>query len=1161
MPEQMDTTVFYENFKTYTDELQPYSVMTEAAHRYTNYDAFVDSSSLHIKRNHSKQLLIMPEIDDFELSTEIFYAQPPQLTPFNRWTWEVYFGYQREKRSGYKLVISYERKEETAELAFVKVDGVTSSEIVKKNVSGVKVAANEKRTLLMTHKNDKVEAEVFGISLAMEAKVQAGIIGIAKETGVTDVCFGAISVKTGESVKKTEENIYRQSFTIPRTDGGAYDYYLSFSVDKIGEVNPIYQVRYELTGGVYNNHDNMQKCEVWNREHDIFWGLYFSFGAGRLYIENGKMVFCDNSYPSFKSLVNGKDIPYCGKLTIDRFEIPERVFIGYDKRSSFCAGNQASDRMYTYDSRGTLLFTGKSLDKPCFFEVTSDPDKEMVSRLPKDSVDYQDAVFHAQQNHYFINTENPAFCVDVYSTVDSGYLTFEAELQDAFFEKIKTLEVETKEAGAGQNVFEEYGYRKYRFFVKCGIHSQGVYHVEFRCLFGTNAIYKHVSAFEIFDDALTECPQETSGLPMIYAGDGCAAQYGTYNLANRRPDFNLMHYITGSLETPGPSESRKTWKLVHAYRRKLMVWMTKRGLLNGNDTYKDYPGVIQNADYLNYIYPGIEGSRNYYRYDLWNHVVFDCESVRKLYRSFLEENPDICAQFPAVDEKGCVDEQKWAGIPGESFDRLITYINDKTEPLFEKQWEEIKAINPKVKRFSYGPYHVYAVNNSGAYDTKWFGFNKQGLSRVFKDGFLQLEDYPYACGYQTHVSAWNMMTIKQEWKDLKIAPELYDSFPPGCPDGATANASPTDGESFISAYQIVTQMYEYLYNTPVFEKGKFRYWDDNILQVYEHISYEPEKRYELILKSWKIYREHKPVQTLKATAFVTEFDCADDGRCTAIDTNAIFNKCLTGMNVVHEVNAQTGLPQGFVLKWDSLEQLDTEQTDILVLPSLRKVSAPIKEQIRKLYDNGMALIATGDVSGLEDIFGVAANPVTEEISAISYHGEKEYVYPCSCHLPYSATDAECVVQSEQNGILYRKDRALLINACLSEVGVDSYALLNAGRANISKIIHAAIGDFMHSVARPLAHAESDCGINLVKTADGEVLLILTDYSPYSNEEARSVRVWFDGLAVSGIENLSYEEHELSMNCFTKDNTGIDGFSVRLRPREVLIFRLMNTYVR
>ena len=85
--------------------------------------------------------------------------------------------------------------------------------------------------------------------------------------------------------------------------------------------------------------------------------------------------------------------------------------------------------------------------------------------------------------------------------------------------------------------------------------------------------------------------------------------------------------------------------------------------------------------------------------------------------------------------------------------------------------------------------------------------------------------------------------------------------------------------------------------------------------------------------------------------------------------------------------------------------------------------------------------------------------------------------------------------------------------------------------------------------------------NLAKTANGEVLLILTDYSPYSNEEARSVHVWFDGLAVSGVENLSYEEHELSMNCFAKDNAGIDGFSVRLRPREVLIFKLRNTHVR
>ena len=60
--------VFSESFENYTDEKQAYSVRSEPTHKYTNHDAIVENQALHIKRNHSKQLLIMPEVYDFEFT-------------------------------------------------------------------------------------------------------------------------------------------------------------------------------------------------------------------------------------------------------------------------------------------------------------------------------------------------------------------------------------------------------------------------------------------------------------------------------------------------------------------------------------------------------------------------------------------------------------------------------------------------------------------------------------------------------------------------------------------------------------------------------------------------------------------------------------------------------------------------------------------------------------------------------------------------------------------------------------------------------------------------------------------------------------------------------------------------------------------------------------
>ena len=111
MTEINRVTVFCENFENCTDEKQPYSVKSEPTHKYTNSDAFVNDRALHIKRNQAKQLLIMPNVAEFELSAELFYDKPPQLTPFSRWVWEIYFGYNKDNRSGYKLSAVYEKKE------------------------------------------------------------------------------------------------------------------------------------------------------------------------------------------------------------------------------------------------------------------------------------------------------------------------------------------------------------------------------------------------------------------------------------------------------------------------------------------------------------------------------------------------------------------------------------------------------------------------------------------------------------------------------------------------------------------------------------------------------------------------------------------------------------------------------------------------------------------------------------------------------------------------------------------------------------------------------------------------------------------------------------------------------------------------------------------
>ena len=475
-----------------------------------------------------------------------------------------------------------------------------------------------------------------------------------------------------------------------------------------------------------------------------------------------------------------------------------------------------------------------------------------------------------------------------------------------------------------------------------------------------------------------------------------------------------------------------------------------------------------------------------------------------------------------------------------------------------EQWEEIKTVNPDVKRFSYGPYPTYFSNHAGGYSTKWRGFSDKGLAEVFDGGFMKLEDYPFVCGYQSHNCAWSMSTVKLSQKDLCIAPDLYDSFGADCPDGAVGFAHPPMGESYAPPYQTVTQLYEYLFNTAIFDGGSFRFWDDNFINIYDHISYEPEKRFEVFLRAWKIFLDNKPKKTLGTIAYIADFSVEEDRRSNEMDNLTIYNRNQTAMSVIHEVNAEMGIPQGFVMKWDSFDMLGENDAKIIILPSLCNTSQAVKDKIREMYNNGCTLIAAGTVDGLEDIFGVEKISKKERTEMIFYKNQTENIYPYNCEYFYKTVGAEAVVSSPSGGVILKNERALLINVSLGELGVDSLVKTDelpfAERANISRLIREALKDFIFENSSHIMHAEDRCGISAIENEKGETLIVLTDYSPYCDLREREVKVIFDKLMVKAVENLVFDDHDISLNLF-EYNGVIDGFSVRIRPHESLVFKI------
>ena len=515
--------IFSENFKSCKDGKQPYSIMPEITHKYSGYDAEVKNQTFYIKRRHTKQFLLMPEVTDFRLSLDFSFSVPGKGENNSEPIWCIFLGYDRITRSGYQLSFRYKKADCIMEITLLKINGVKRNEINRHIMRNVCIHQEQYAAVSVICEYGELEISLQNQTVLFDIEPEKGIIALSAEGHGCETGFANINIY-GNRFEK--EQIWKENFKIPRTDGGVLDYYLTLSIDKINE--ELFEINYELNGGAYENHTEFKGADCWVWEYDTFSGLYFLFGAEKYYLTDDRLVFVDNDYKDLKRLLGGSDIPFCGSFRVCGSMNFTNVFIGYDRRFSLCAGNLVSDRMFTYDKHGTLLFIGKALTENCFFDVRSNPSKEIAKRIPETNADYEDALFHAQNNHYFIKEETPQFGIDLYSKEDIRYLHFYAELQNTWFEKIEECSVEGIEEE--DSIFP--GYRKYHFSVKCDVHAQGVYHIKITCRCGSGELYEHTSAFEIIDDALAESPQETAGLPNIYCGDGFPTKYSTYDMAS-----------------------------------------------------------------------------------------------------------------------------------------------------------------------------------------------------------------------------------------------------------------------------------------------------------------------------------------------------------------------------------------------------------------------------------------------------------------------------------------------------------------------------------------------------------------------------------------------------------------------------------------------------
>jgi hypothetical protein len=201
-----------------------------------------------------------------------------------------------------------------------------------------------------------------------------------------------------------------------------------------------------------------------------------------------------------------------------------------------------------------------------------------------------------------------------------------------------------------------------------------------------------------------------------------------------------------------------------------------------------------------------------------------------------------------------------------------------------------------------------------------------------------------------------MMGLLLNMPGANIVTELYSSFDPVCPDGLVMLPTPPLGGVYVESYRTVTQVYELVY-APVFMDGSFRYYDRPGFQFYQLYNTEASQRFEEFLKGWGTYLKNKPAKPLKSPVFMAEFPDEDDRFDFDFSDRDANNISQAGQSYIYETLAEAGIPKGFSTNLEGVLDLDDSMSDICILPSLKNASDAVKQKLRALSGEGVALIA------------------------------------------------------------------------------------------------------------------------------------------------------------------------------------------------------------
>ncbi len=824
-------------------------------------------------------------------------------------------------------------------------------------------------------------------------------------------------------------------------------------------------------------------------------------------------------------LIAHQDPPWPFRKTFYLREVKEDslLFAGY-KAYGNRAVNKHLEVLSPYETvyhagKGVLLHAGQALASDSVsIELRSPVDKQICRQIPVTTCEYDRALAFARANHYFAEGEECVFHFEVLSRIPAARerLTLEYRVESAFFERLTeyaALEIGAKAEAVALDI------ERFRSAaIRVGAKAPGVYHLRFRLRDGTRALSEEYRAFEVL--GANESGATASRLPTCFSMSNEVKGQDTDYFDPWRADCaDVSHYISicaGIM--PHFAREKRFWELLQLYRREWFLWL-------GDRVMQDYQlehnlDLVEKCDYL------LPRDRSNAFFRPCTRQFYHRQLVEILY-GFALENDYRVAEIGALLAAGTIpDKATFQALVSDCFYQWMDYFWDRRIKELTQYRAEISRINPNARMTSYGPVAVYGGIYKTAHASAYVGLMKLCPEMAaFWDGYFMLEDYPHACRYSIHSGPFFLATFKAAAPGVVVYPEMYnetgDKVP--CPDAAVARAWPSYGmwSGDLPINASMKRVLEYVYACVWHDGERFHYWQDHGF----HTRVWERERFEALLKLWGFIDRVRPRRPWKANAFICNEECCRNHPLHYDEYPGdnheaygdLFNTAEECSAYTYEMSRTAGQNAGFVTDFAHLPALGAADIDVLVLPPLTRVSRHDLDQIRRLHEEGVSLLAFEEVAGLEDLFGVtAAGPV--QVHDIRVNAAlagnplaplaalTEYTDHRACVGKYRATTADVLLDAEVPVLLLNQTRwgqAALYNVPPTAVRrQDQFNRVAYGRASISTLVNEATRLLLRHLSQPAVETSAGKIIAFEDEAGGRHIIVAEDAHPFP---ARAIR--------------------------------------------------------